>query len=113
MQSKVVLRDEAAPAPDFVHLSSTAGKNRDPRSYTIAVRFSAECFEDDPVSFVATVPEQAGSVVHIVDNNLQAPISIEIARCRTSRAATILDGWSGLRGDVSKRAIVQIEVNLT
>jgi len=79
VQTQIVLRNVAAAAAHLVHLLLAAGKDRDPRSNAIPIRFLAHRFDQHPILFLTAILQQAWSLVHIVDHDLKAAVIVEIA----------------------------------
>src|SRR4026209_2976739 len=82
VQAQVVLGLVASAAPYFVHLLLAASKNRDPRTNSIPVGFLAHGLDQNPILLLAAILQQAGRLVHIVHDYLQAAVIVKIAESR-------------------------------
>src|SRR4030095_8246810 len=69
VQAQVVLGLVASAAAHFVHLLLVAGKDRNPCTNSIPVGFLTHGLDQNPILLLAAILQQAGSLVHIVDDD--------------------------------------------
>src|SRR5215467_8368544 len=83
----------------------------DPSAYATAVGANSKRFDHQPTVLVATVvSKQAGSIVHIVDEDIQVTIVVEVAEGNSSRRACQLDCGTGSRRNVFEPAVAEIAI---
>ena len=109
MHAEVTLRNVVAAAPHLVDLSPLARCH----SNTSANRVTAvgcEGLYEKSVTLLPIVLQKRGRLVHIDDDDLQAPVVIEIANGSASRGVPGIDARTCLVGGVVKVPVSSIPI---
>src|SRR5262245_14364415 len=112
MQSQIVLRDIAAATAHLVHLSETAGSDGHSRPNAVPVGFSPDGFDQNPILLFAEVFQKAWSVIHVVDDNLEAAVIVQVRHSCTTRRPRVGDSGTCLIGYFQKRSIALVPEEL-
>src|SRR4030095_9205601 len=105
VQPQITLREITPSTADFVDLPVLSGNHGNSGSDTVSVGLLACGLDKNPVLLFAQVLEQARQVIHIVDDDFETAIVVQIPQGRSSRAAAVEYGRSRLRGNVQELSL--------
>src|SRR5262249_7628065 len=111
MDAKIVLRDVAAAAADFVHLPVTGRRAINPRPDTRTIRFHPDGLHLHPVRLHRLMAaKKLWHIVDAVDEHIDIAIIIEVSERAAAARDFFQDPRSAFHGNVREFAVSQIPV---
>src|SRR5258708_174740 len=111
MCAQVVLGWITTSAADFIHLAALAGHAVDARANAAAIRFLPDGLYLQPVVPIAAIaPQQSGYVVHVVNDDIDFPIVVEVPEGGAASHRGRCHPRASLSGNVFKSPASQVPV---
>ena len=110
MEPQVVVGDKAAAAAHFIHLPEAAGDQGYPGANAITVGLLARKLDQEPIFPFPEILQQAGPVIHVIDDDLQAAVVVHVSYGRSPGAPPGTDPRACVGGYIQKFSVAEIPV---